>query len=308
MLIIGSRAAKFWFNDFRTPNGDWDLVITEAELPLFKEAQILRDDPFKKKYLVQGQVMEVEIVQPYSSWELIYSDRYEHTITVPGVGIANVAYPNILYALKRSHITFPVHWRKNFMDFNFFHQKGFSEKAVDYSSGLFAFFEKRYYERVNLSNTRSIDFNKSNKDFFKDKVIRYIEHDDLHQLCLPYSGSLNFGNKPLFKELQPDPDKAFIDYFAFLNKSQEWKIAFMREEIIVLAMERHLIPAAVAKTMLRQRHATFDIACKMVYHYLPLEFRFFMADHFMEIISKINKTDLSDLACQLANKPRKIGT
>lgn len=99
-----------------------------------------------------------------------------------------------------------------------------------------------FYESFNEVNKRisdtviSMDTNKEN--FFKDNVERFFEHDLLHK----YVAKMNRNSEVLLFELYQSDDKVSINKDKFLSDSKSNQINMIKEEIIVLFLERNMIP------------------------------------------------------------------
>jgi hypothetical protein len=84
---------------------------------------------------------------------------------------------------------------------------------------------------------------KPEETFFNDKVKRYIPHDDLHlQIAM-----INRGNdaKPLYPQFQVIPDSVEMDKNLFMAATKDDQINTLKEEIMVLYLERKALPNAV---------------------------------------------------------------
>lgn len=79
--------------------------------------------------------------------------------------------------------------------------------------------------------------------FFNDKVLRYIPHDDLHiQVAMMNRGA---DAKPLYSQFQSNPNSVEMDKDLFLSATKEDQINTLKEEIMVLYLERKALPNAV---------------------------------------------------------------
>lgn len=103
-----------------------------------------------------------------------------------------------------------------------------------------------YQMRFNETNKRIgdtvISLDKSEKDFFKDNVERFVDHDELHSQV---GISFRENPEPLFKKYQTDPSKVDLDREVFIKASQMERIEILREEIMVLLLERKWIPEVI---------------------------------------------------------------
>jgi hypothetical protein len=90
MILIGSRAIKHWFSDFREPK-DWDYICNEK----YSNLKNLEKD------------LEIHIIPK------IFDNYKEDTLN-----------PNDLYTLKCSHIFWNIKWQKHIYDIQFLQNKG----------------------------------------------------------------------------------------------------------------------------------------------------------------------------------------
>ena len=85
---------------------------------------------------------------------------------------------------------------------------------------------------------------KPEETFFKDNVERYIEHDKLHEQVAVINRGENA--TPLFTKFQQDPQTSVeMDQELFMKATPQERIDTLKEEIIVLFIERKALPAAV---------------------------------------------------------------
>jgi hypothetical protein len=127
ILLIGSRADS---HDFGISTKDWDLIIPHSTLitlmqhhyEQFSWLSIHRGEfPKIKGRLINGQVVEIEVVENYASTEHLYNEKFfvndwrQYTSNSFGVGQIKLklASQNALLALKYSTCFFPANWTKN---------------------------------------------------------------------------------------------------------------------------------------------------------------------------------------------------
>lgn len=105
-------------------------------------------------------------------------------------------------------------------------------------------FEREFaYVIDQLGDAPSLE-NKEEESFFEDNVTRYMDHDVLHKAV----AIMNRGNDaiPLFPKFIVDPNKSvMMDEKLFRASSFEEQIQTLKEEIIVLYLERKAIPSAI---------------------------------------------------------------
>lgn len=140
--LIGSRAAQFWFPEFRKTN-DIDWMVLEKKKP--EKSKLGR---------IEYHYAEAPALQRF----------------MERAGL--VAPPTMLYTLKMSHIFWNIHWDKNAADILWFQRQG-----VELDRELF---NELYAAWEVIHGKKPAYLMKSNEDFFKDNVKRVYVHDSLH--------------------------------------------------------------------------------------------------------------------------------
>lgn len=145
MILIGSRAIKYWFPEFPREPKDWDYI-----------------DPSVNKLVTMRQEDKTIDLHPISRF-------------FPDWTANNVLSPNQLYTLKMSHIFWDIHWDKNIFDIQFLKRKG--------CTLIPGTFEKLYkhWNKVHGVNKRS-NLNMSKQQFFTNGIKNGHQHDSLHVL------------------------------------------------------------------------------------------------------------------------------
>lgn len=286
LLLIGSRAARHHFPFFRRAK-DFDFIGTREEVNEF----LARYDHTITKQIPKKICARVRVGQRSNSFEFELIDAgnkstdriYDLTTHTqhydPILKITyNVAAPEVLLLLKKSHICFNVHWKKNIGDYLFLKDEVSSSKLTLEWQEIFNLRFEETKERVNYKER---DFDVSNSDFFKISermVKRLLPHDNIHFATC-------FFDKPLFLTVKDDLSKAAMSEQKVNALSHDLKIKLIQEECIALTIEREILPCLVKKKEFNARQAYVDMAARMVYNYLPMFLRFFAADNFKEIVS-----------------------
>jgi hypothetical protein len=284
MLLIGSRAARFHFPEFRKPR-DYDFIATAQEVDDFLSKFKYTDTsshPKKRRarVVMHGYKLsfEFELVEHYPSSELIYKndrgvshhdDKLQYDY--------HVATPKTLYLLKKSHIVFNIHWEKNIYDYLFLKDKCQTYFLPDWWNEALRL---RFKEIQTRTGKKEMNFDLDNSEFFKksEKFInRAVEHDSLHYATCFY-------DKPLFLLAKDDTSRAELSKEKVRQMSHLHKIQMIQEESMALALERYIIPCMLQKQPYNALAAYQKTASKMVYHYLPMFLRYFAADNFVEIL------------------------
>lgn len=286
MLLIGSRAARFHFPSARKPK-DFDFIATPEEVKDFLKNFSYKDISSHAKKVralvnVHGEkvTFEFDLTTSYVSSQFIY-DHEKHFLKEDSLLDQDyyVASPQTLYLLKRSHITFPIHWEKNIEDFLYLKSKVDDMTLPAWWNYAFRTRFEEIVHRVS-KNRKKMNFDVKNSEFFNKSekfVKRVVEHDSLHYATCFY-------DKPIFLSVKDDISKAALSSKLVSQLSHEDKIKMIQEECMALSMERQVIPALMKKETIHAPSAYKKIAGKMVYNYLPEFLRFFAADHFKEIL------------------------
>lgn len=284
MLLIGSRAAKYHFPFFRKPN-DYDFIATKSEvkdfLSNFKYTDISTHEKKVRARIDLGRptTFEFELSEHYESSNLLrLTDRstvYQDDVLK---SLYHIASPETLLLLKRTHLPFNIHWKKNMADYLFLKQNVDMNKLNDYWHRIHDLRFEEIKERVKYKE-RSFDV--SNSDFFKvsEKMVnRLIPHDNIHWATC-------FFGKPMFMTVKDDLSRAEMNPDKVNALSFDHKIKLIQEETMALAIERYILPSAKAGKIYDSHEAYATTAGKMVYNYLPMFLRFFAIDNFLEVLN-----------------------
>lgn len=284
MLLIGSRAARFHYPEFRKPK-DYDFIATTREVDSFLNNFSYRDTSkhSKKRRAIVDLAghdisFEFDLVEHYPSSNLLYKyERHFHKHdSLLGIDY-HIASPQSLFLLKKSHITFNIHWQKNIYDYLFLQQK---INNIALPTWWEAVYRIRFEEVQNRISRKQMNFDVENSEFFRKSetfVNRIVEHDSLHYATCFYS-------KPLFLSAKEDLTKAALSENKVSKMSAHLKVQMIQEECMALALEREIVPAMLKHEPYNAKHSYQRVACKMVYNYLPMFLRHFAADHFLEIL------------------------
>jgi hypothetical protein len=289
MLLIGSRAARFHYPSARKPK-DFDFIATKSEVHKFLKNFKYKDTSSHEKKIgalvdVHGLKVsfEFELAEAYGyySSKLLYLNNLNDGASLKQDKILGITYhvasPESLFLLKKSHITFPIHWKKNITDYLYLKNKLNGQRFPEWWEHVFHF---RFNEIKNRVKKNSMKFDVDNSDFFKKSekfVNRVVEHDSLHQATCFY-------DEPLFLSAKDDLSKAALSENKVNVMSHDNKIKMIQEECMALSLERYIIPCLLKSQPYNSLAAYEKIASKMVYNYLPEFLRFFAADHYPEIL------------------------
>lgn len=301
MLIIGSRAAKHYFSDFRDPK-DWDVICYPYELEKFKNLNPLLSqhvfNKHEKKWILRkpGLQIEFELAIPGSSGELllnkVHSPDFNFNLDKCSkfpVKFDNDIYfanPEILFLIKRSHIGYQIHWDKNILDYSYL--KDNVPQLEFYDLALQDFISMRANEmKDRFSKRKKINLDMKNEEFF-GKTQKFIKrkypHDMLHKFTC-------YGDAPIYEKIKKDINKAAVNESLWNNLSHDDKIKAVREEAFVIALERLIIPAKNTTEKV-DRIVAFKWALKRISTNLTDGFfQEFALNNYHEIIKDIPKYD-----------------
>jgi|ERR1051325_912624 hypothetical protein len=145
----------------------------------------------------------------------------------PGLEMKEVISPNEQYTLTCSHLIRNlkgVDFNKHVYTLQFLKDKG-CELIPELLSSLLLFWNDYHGPR------RIPNFDQPNEAFFKDRVEREMNHDELHEY-------FKFYEKPLFTYIKFDQSKAAVEEILFNRLSFEDRIKTVLEELFVVSFER----------------------------------------------------------------------
>ena len=288
MLLIGSRAAKHHFPFFRRPM-DYDFLALKPEVENFLSNYKWEDlSSHDKKIrarveLDRPTIFEFELADQSKSAEMLYHLPFTQAYD-PSIGQHRIMSPDYLFLLKKTHIPFNIHFKKNISDYLFLK----SRVNQNFDSTWQTIFDQRFEETKERVKFQDRNFDVDNSDFFKisEKMVkRQLPHDNIHWATCFY-------NRPLFMEVKDDLSRAEMNPDKVWGLSHRQQIQLIQEEAIALSIERYIIPSIKQMKLFKARQSYIDTCCRMVHNYLPMWMRFFAADHFSEIIDlKVNYVD-----------------
>lgn len=267
MLLIGSRAIKYWFPDFNRTPKDWDLIVSGCPEDKLKRVEI------------DGQRVEMERSGSGNYLIEMYKGDTNNTVGTP-VGTAKVVKIPELFLIKKSHIYWPNKWSKHINDYHYLK----SRLNGPITDDLKRFYEMRLRESEERYGKRfKARLSTTNNNFFgasQNKVGRKYEHDDLHKVTCYY-------DSPLYDKMKNDKDKAAVDKKLWDVLSHKDKIRAVREECYAIGLERRLIPRFESDRDVRKVHESqaFHYALQRICTNLTSGwFRNFAIDNYPEIV------------------------
>jgi len=239
MIVIGSRALAYWFPAYREPK-DFDCVASLAEATSWindmgSMVKTVLPSPSGDKLEVRlhdGLNIEIELIEQIPSdallAELLHTGKLDFhgaTFFVPSL--------TVLFLIKKSHIFQPIHWQKNIADYHFLRHH-----AYEPSESEARFFQTRRAEVNARAKKKPPSLMMTNSDFFRQHklpVQTQFPHDALHWAVAYY-------DEPVFNKMKHDPSLAKCDRDLFEALPLEMRLRCVREETMVIALERYLLP------------------------------------------------------------------
>jgi hypothetical protein len=244
MILVGSRAANFHITDFRQPK-DWDFILPLRDIFSFS---VNHGDSIDFLYpknewkftgkLKTGPRFEIEVADYNPSAMLMWNNRHQFDeISLDGDSFLPttvfVADPSWLCMMKRSHLYWNVHWDKSIADYHQLKELVGGNLTDD----NWKFLDLRIKENEAKWGKSKTNLNVSNDEFFSrsQKIGRKYEHDELHE-------AVKYESIPLYQACKADQSKANLDLSLFKLWDKEQQQRLVREEAMVIALERVIIP------------------------------------------------------------------
>lgn len=230
MLIIGSRALKFWADFFGKPFRypvDSDFICTEAEMLAYCSPDLpTPTGPGHFKLVTPFSVIEFDICDSCpSSQAYVEHENVAHTVRTASL--------EVLYSLKRSHRFIPWQWHKNIADYHFLKEL-LGDRAEEHP--LEEITKMRMAERTAIKKITTPSLDKNKADFFDDHVSNHtFEHDDIHAVFA-------HREKPMFTYIALEGNTVKSDKNKFLALTRTEKAQCVLEEAYAIAIERAVAP------------------------------------------------------------------
>lgn len=273
MLLIGSRAARLHFSDFRAAK-DWDVVVDDHEYAeLSRRLGLPLNEPTGETCMFrhQGSLYELKRARHRPLWSAVLdhepeSSEGEFETDFPLLGHCRVASPPLLLILKQCFVAYPIHhWRKSLLDYHFLKERihsvpprvlELSRIALDEANERFG----KYFEPDGDTTLTCAHATR--------KVRDEARHRALHERW-------RSGAQPLVES--PDAWHGFTSHP--IESRRRRMIELLVEEALVVARER-LEDAGEDVAPQRLCHWTLRM---LITQHLPLRWRYFAADHFPQI-------------------------
>lgn len=276
-ILIGSNALKYYGIVNQDYDTDYDLILT---LDMAKDICFLADKKEKNICWFNNKRVDLVITKNINSSDdiiLTELNKMAFILNLQTVKLFEkfsvlVAPLEILYSIKKSHVhrIIPISsnnllnakiWNKQMkyytdmrnklgyekMDKIIYGEKKYGnpldnekfecESDLDFLTRIV--FVKRFKETNERVPDTKVSMDQNLNQFFDDNVVRFIEHDELHKkVGLIYRNN----DEQLFHKFQKDKNNACLDKEMFFNGEYNDRIQLFREEIMVLFLERKVIP------------------------------------------------------------------
>ena len=209
-LLVGSTAAKHWFDDFRTPN-DIDYFISRPEEKMSNSRGV---EYFYHPLLANW------IEQNYSDEDVL------------------IATPDMLYTIKLSHSFWALKngtWNKHMHDVMWFQNRD--------ANLMPEFYDVLYKTWVEVHGAKRANLNVPASEFFTKAVERTYDHDSIHK-------TIAYGDTAMYEKILRDGSEVAVARDKFEALTHEEKCMLVREEVYATALERILIPSNYTRSPL----------------------------------------------------------
>jgi hypothetical protein len=231
MLLVGSQAVKNHYPDFRNPNGDWDIFATyddACKASASDVAKVWCRDHCWILTMNSGEIVELHLPDKMPTTDEFIALGKDCVKVDTPVGPCDLATPEMLLAIKRSHVHRPRNFLKHIGDYHFLKER------TELTAPLLELSQRRFKETRAFWGDQTPTLNKSKFDFFDDKVVKFYEHDSIHLAIAHYE-------RPLYERCQNNTD-VLCSKKLWGELSHDDKIKMVREEGYAIALERILIP------------------------------------------------------------------
>ena len=287
MLIVGSKALIYHFPEIDRVANDTDVIIFSHQVDEFiskyKPEKVNKGDGIVSLINTQHK----DNIFDTKNIELLLADESDSFKGYLSISNDLYASPEILFSLKKSHIHFPIHFKKHISDYvflnNFFNGK---DSLSELTHKNYLDVEKRF------GKLKTPSLNKSVKEFFGQSegyVKSYFIHDDIHKIVAHY-------DEPLYLRMQEDKTMAKCHKYLWDKFSYEDKCKCVLEEAYSIALERKIIPVLFGKSnkWMSSEEALNWSLMRVCTTLCSGWFREFATNNFFNIKNFINKNYVED--------------
>jgi hypothetical protein len=234
MLIVGSKALKHHYPNFPRTVNDIDLIGFKRDATMLSKLLQPKEIKSTDHTILLKKIQNKTDVFDTDNVEILLCDNSESLQKYLEYDKGNVyASKEVLYSMKKSHIHFPIKFKKHIHDYCFLYE---SLDKDDILSEITKLNYKETEKRVGELKTPKL--NKSIEEFFgqsKDYVKSYFIHDEIHKMMAHYE-------KPLYEKMIVEETFALCDRKVWNYFTYEEKCRCVLEEAYVIALERKIFP------------------------------------------------------------------
>lgn len=285
MLLIGSLALKYHYDNYFSFTNDIDLIGTEEEFQEWMTHINLSEKP-KKTIFENLTVYNFKFNDTNYEFEVANNNSAEDYLKYCNVkdGDFEIASEEVLYSIKKSHIHKALNFKKHIYDYHFLKKQNIDDSKLEEITN------KRKIETDIRLKLRYPNLNQNYNEFMSESqtiLDRIYDHDDIHRIVAHYE-------KPLFKSLQINNGKVWCDEKLWTVLKHEDKIKCVLEELYVITLERKIIPMIFqAKQLITNEKAVQWSLIKMSTSLTNGWFRNFILDNYYNILKSV-KYDFID--------------
>jgi hypothetical protein len=336
-VLIGSKALKYHgYEQTDLSDCDVDLIVNKE---LAKEILYNCDKKDGKMCFFQNTKYDLHMVEDYNSNMKIFNFLNDEQainkklITLTNIGQVILPPLELLYVIKKSHVMRIMSvtnnqqqnldiWHKQMIYYTWIRNK-FGYLRLDqilYGDDKFGeviakndeyrylrdIYLTRFSETVQKVGDTTISMEKTEDEFFNDKVKRHVEHDELHKLVAKMNRNTT---ELIFEKLKDDSNMANLSLGKFKVADYNDIIEMFREELMVLLLERKWIPECVMNgyTSINRKQRENEMK-DLIPHYMTnlcgsghYWLRRYVLDHYNTIIDIRNYEGMDQIVRTVAN-------
>lgn len=272
-VLIGSRALAHWDKTFPLrEDADWDIICRPELVSVFEDLKEFEWHDFN--HLNNKTACELSY---------IFGEGPENYMMI-GKTSVRVAPPDVLAAIKRSHLWRDLSFGKHITQYHKHLKPYLSDRVQDFLIERTKLTKKAYPQG-------NPNLNQRNEDFFDDAVEKKYDHDMIHEFAAYY-------DKPLYTRLKYDDSLAWCEKDLWGKLDHLDKIKCVAEETFVIATERFLVRSDWTSSY---RGAYMEALKKVCTTLTSGYFRGFALDHYPEIVAQFDKQKLEGIKEKLNN-------
>ena len=288
-LLIGSLAVKYYKSKFNNIKFDFNNYLDNLnDIDYLTDNNDNHEDNNNNLLQNLKNIYNLDMVESKTNQDIInyilnYYNYIHQTININQIQF-NLPPIEILLAIYASHIIRIIPYSSSNQSVNIskwydylnsylelrsmvdykFYDKIFYGNLEDFDNTeqnllLRKIFTNRFDETIDKFGDTDIDLEAKTSDiFFKDSVLRYIEHDKLHLI-------INDNKEPIYKKVVSDTNVS-LDKNKFDNLTRDEKTEMIKQELIVLIFERNIIMMAMNFCFVNSNN--IKSISKSIYHIL----------------------------------------